>query len=301
MKLVWIAACCGLFLGTTASGGANPAPAPKKLDGPNAHKLVAVAAGKWHVGEKGHDLNPPRHVELKAYLIADAETTNAQFAKFVEATGYVTDAERRGSAQTFRKGEPEWKWPRMEGSNWKFPFGPDGAKAADQPEHPVTQISAADAAAYCKWLGGRLPTLEEWEVAARAGSTTRFPWGAEFDVKAANVWNGVTHARNTKEDGWELTAPVRSFPANAWGLHDVIGNVFEYCTGLPRGVAQREDHPLTAARGGSWWCSNNTCKFFNLVDIGTMELHGSLPNQGFRIVFNGASAPSAPATSSPPR
>lgn len=264
---------------------ADEAPRPKQ-PGPNGHLLVAVPAGEWRVGESGHGLNPPRTVRLKAFLVADAETTNAQFATFVKETGHVTDAEKRGVAQVFRPDQPEWKWVDVKGATWKCPFGPDGKTAAELPEHPVTQISAADAAAYCKWLGGRLPSLAEWEVAARAGSTARHPWGAAFHPNAANIWNGATHARNTREDGWELTAPVRSYAPNAWGLYDVIGNVFEYCSDLPAGVRQRADHPLTAARGGSWWCSKDTCRFFNLVDIGTMERHGSLPNQGFRIVFD---------------
>lgn len=285
------AAVLALAASAQAGAPASESQIRGKQSGPNGHKLVTVAAGTYRVGVKGHDVNPPRNVELKAYLVADAETTNGQFAKFVEATGYRTDAERRGSAQVFRYGQPEWKWPVVKGAHWRCPFGPDEKKASDFPNHPVTQISGADAAAYCQWLEGRLPTLTEWEVAARAGVSTPYPWGKEFDVKAANVWTGATHGVNTKEDGWELTAPVRSFPPNAWGLYDVIGNVFEYCSDLPKSVPPRDDHPLAAARGGSWWCSRTTCQFFNLIDIGTMESHGSLPNQGFRIVFDGTKAP----------
>ena len=154
------------------------------------------------------------------------------------------------------------------------------------PQHPVTCLSAADAAAYCAWAGGRLPTQAEWETAARAGSATLYPWGAKFDAKKANIWNGVTHAKNTMEDGWEFTAPVRSYAANAWGLHDVIGNVFEFVSDIPAGVKQKRTQPLTSARGGSWWCSARPCKAFNLVDNGTMPLHGSLPNQGFRLAMS---------------
>jgi formylglycine-generating enzyme len=251
-----------------------------------------VAGGEYKIGAKGHATNPPRTVKLEPCWISDAETTNAQFAKFVRETGWRTDAERRGSAQIFRYGEAEWVWIETPGACWWRPRGPEGPDAAkDLPEHPVTCISAADAAAYCRWAGGRLPLQAEWEVAARAGSRHRYPWGAVFSAKLANTWNGVTHARNTMEDGWEFTAPVRSFPPNAWGLHDVIGNVFEYVADIPPGVKQKPKQPLTSARGGSWWCSARTCKAYNLFDNGTMALHGSLPNQGFRMAVSAAPAP----------
>ena len=259
----------------------------KKVAGKNGHQFVAVAAGEYKVGAQGHGTNPLRTVKLAAFHIADAETTNAQFAAFIAATGHKTDAERRGKAHIFRYGEPEWRWIETAGANWRHPRGPAGPDALQKlPQHPVTCLSAADAAAYCAWAGGRLPTQAEWETAARAGSATLYPWGAKFDAKKANTWNGVTHAKNTMEDGWEFTAPVRSYAANAWGLHDVIGNVFEFVSDIPAGVKQKRTQPLTSARGGSWWCSARTCKAFNLVDNGTMPLHGSLPNQGFRLAMS---------------
>lgn len=256
----------------------------KKTAGKNGHLFVAVPAGEYTIGAKGHGLNPLRTVKLAAFQIADAETTNAQFAAFITATSYRTDAEKRGKAHIFRYGEREWVWIETAGAHWRRPRGPAGPDALEKlAQHPVTCISAADAAAYCAWAGGRLPTQVEWEAAARAGSATLYPWGTRFEPKKANTWNGVTHAKNTLGDGWEFTAPVRSYPANALGLHDVIGNVFEYVSDLPAGVKQRRTQPLTSARGGSWWCSARTCKAYNLVDIGTMARHGSLPNQGFRL------------------
>jgi sulfatase modifying factor 1 len=279
---LWLAA-----FGPLASSSPGKSAAPAKVAGPNGHQLVPVAAGEYKIGARGHPTNPPRTAKLEACLISDAETTNAQFARFVGATGYRTDAERRGSAHIFRYGEAEWKWIDTAGASWRRPRGPEGPDAVkDLPEHSVTSVSAADAAAYCKWAGGRLPTQAEWEVAARAGSREKYPWGAKFHPDKANIWNGLTHAKNTKEDGWEFTAPVRSFPPNAWGLHDVIGNVFEFVSDLPPGTKQKSDQPLTSARGGSWWCSKHTCNAFNLEDNGTMPLHGSLPNQGFRLAVN---------------
>jgi sulfatase modifying factor 1 len=267
-----------------AESPANPQIA--KSNGPNGHKLVIVPAGQYAVGEKSHGLNPYRRVSLESYRIADAETTNAQFSAFVSKTKYVSEAEKRGSSLVFRTDQPEWRWVDAKGAHWRCPQGPDDPfTAAKNPDYPVTQISLVDAEAYCRWVGGRLPTHVEWEVAARGGSVHNFPWGSEYDPKLANIWNGTTHRKDSKLDGFEFLAPVRSFPANAWGLHDVIGNVFEYVSDLPYGTKPNPSKPVSAARGGSWWCSKNTCRFFNLVDTGTMLKNASLPNQGFRVVF----------------
>jgi sulfatase modifying factor 1 len=279
-----LSACgCSNFHRNVAApvGSASPSTAR-----PNGHVLIRVSAGTYVVGAPHHPRNPQRTVRLKSFLIADAETTNAQFKKFVEATEYVTDAEKRGYGLVSREGMLDWAWDEVRGASWRHPSGPAGPSAEDLPDHPVTQISGADAEAYCKWLGGRLPTLDEWEVAARAGSRSRWPWGDTFDPHKANVWNGTNHVHNTREDGWVYTSPVRSFPPNAWQLYDVIGNVFEYCSDLPRDAALRGASELVAGRGGSWWCSSGTCNYFNLEDIGTMDRHGTLSNQGFRIAFS---------------
>ena len=108
--------------------------------------------------------------------------------------------------------------------------------------------------------------------------------GPEFDPQRANVWNGENHHKNTLEDGFRFTSPARSFPANALGLYDVIGNIFEYCSGFSATRSYGETNNLISGRGGSWWCSAGTCNSFNLVTIGAMDIHGSLCNQGFRIV-----------------
>jgi sulfatase modifying factor 1 len=267
---------------TWAAGCASHPP----LDPVTDSRLIRVPAGEYQIGAEGNQGNPPRRVTLSEFFIADAETTNREFGRFVAATGYRTDAERIGHGLVAREGMADWAWNEVAGAHWRRPFGPAGPGADDLLDHPVTQISGADAAAYCRWAGGRLPTLAEWEVAARAGARTRWPWGGEFEPRRANTWNGPDHRVNTRADGWLYTAPVRSFPPNAWGLHDVIGNVFEYCSDLPPGVASSSRSGIVAGRGGSWWCSFGTCDFFNLEDIGVMPLHGSLANQGFRIVFD---------------
>src|SRR4029077_1594415 len=111
-------------------------------------------------------------------------------------------------------------------------------------------------------------------------------WGDQFDASrkpAANIWNGQSHLHNTLEDGFLYTAPVRSFPPNSWSLYDVIGNVFEYCSDVGVDADGMQDPKISTGRGGSWWCSAGTCDFYNLVDIGQMDVHGALCNQGFRV------------------
>jgi len=261
---------------------------PQHSKGPNGHELILAPAGDYAIGGKDSPRNRYRTVHLAAYWIADAETTNEQFAKFVAATHYVTDAERRGFGKVFVEGMPDWAWKEAPGAHWRKPRGAEGPSWEEIKSHPVTQISGADAQAYCRWAELRLPTLEEWEVAARAGATTRYPWGDDYNPKMANTWNGANHLKNTLEDGYVYTAPVKSYPPNAWGLYDVIGNVFEYCSGRLPGTSSGDEKRFICGRGGSWWCSANTCHFFNLVDIGAMDLHGSLANQGFRVVKTAA-------------
>jgi formylglycine-generating enzyme len=256
--------------------------------GLNGHRLISIAEGQYKVGVGGNAVNPERNIRLKQFWVSDAETTNEQFSRFVDTTGYRTDAERRGYGMVAIEGMLDWAWNEVIGASWRWPQGTNGPSAASLPTHPVTQISGADAEAYCKWVEGRLPTIDEWEVAARAGVETRWPWGNRYDASKANTWDGADHRHNTRLDGWLYTSPVRSFPANAWGLYDVIGNVFEYCAGLPAGLRTGADSRLIAGRGGSWWCSANTCNFYNLEDIGSMVREGSLSNQGFRVVFDDA-------------
>lgn len=243
--------------------------------------FVTVPAGEYSVGAENRLDNPLRKVTLKAYEISKYEVTNQQFYEFVQATRYVTDAERRGNAMVFEPGLAEFKWKQDRTANWHYPNGLSRGGIRDKMNHPVTTISVYDAEQYCKWAGVRLPSLEEWEVAARAGTSGPqfFATGAIGDY--ANIWHGRNHLKADVSDGYMTTSPVGSFLPNPWGLYDVYGNVFEFCSGrLTTARTATSRH----SRGGSWWCSKNSCCFFNSVDVGSVNPRASFSNQGFRVV-----------------
>jgi formylglycine-generating enzyme required for sulfatase activity len=182
------------------------------------------------------------------------EVTNAQFARFVEATGYVTVAERTPKAEDYPgvppenlvagsavfspsdhavdlTGPPVW-WKYVRGACWKHPEGP-GSSVQGRENHPAVHICWEDAAAYAKWAGKRLPTEAEWEFAARGGlDRKRFSWGDELrpdDKWLANIFQGEFPHKNTAEDGYKTTAPAGTYPPNGYGLVDMAGNVWEWC------------------------------------------------------------------------
>lgn len=228
---------------------------------------VHIPAGTYAVGEKGHIQNPLRQVNTSGFDISVTELTNASFEKFVQATGYITDAERLKDAMVFVPGLPEFRWLEDSTASWRFPNGKSRGGIAEKMEHPVTTISYHDATVYCMWAKVRLPTLDEWEIASRGTSV-------------GNIWHGRNHLQADNSDGYMYTAPVGSFLPNALGLYDMFGNVFEFCSGALRGDRKNVVH----ARGGSWWCSKNACSFFNATDIGRVHVRASFSNQGFRVV-----------------
>lgn len=243
---------------------------------------MRVPAGVYLVGEKDDLRNPLRNVHTKGFSIGIYEITNAQFAEFVSATQYVTLAERGHNGMVFEPGLKEFRWIKDPTAYWKFPNGVKRGTITDKMDHPVTCISYEDAQAYCKWAKVRLPSLDEWEIAARAGTRSRYffgdtPTGIQ---QYANIWHGKNHLLPDTSDGYLTTSPVGSFKPNAWGLYDVYGNVFELCQGrLPNDKAHR-----VHARGGSWWCSKASCCYFNSADIGTIVDSASFSNIGFRVV-----------------
>lgn len=241
--------------------------------------FVRIPAGDYWVGEKGHPLNPLRKVHVNSYYIAATEVTNRQFDEFVQATNYRTDAERLKNALVFEPGLQEFKWKEDSTACWRYPNGKSRGGIADKMDHPVTTISYTDIQAYCRWAKVRLPTLDEWEIASRAGARSAYFWGDDISQigKYANIWHGHDHLVADSSDGYMYTAPVGSFAPNKFGLYDVYGNVFEFCEGHLKN--ERTVH----ARGGSWWCSQHACSYFNSVKIGRVNPHASFSNQGFRV------------------
>ena len=188
---------------------------------------------------------PIRRVLLDPFFIDACAVTNAQFAQFVKAANYKTEAEAFGwsfvfhslvppkAAATVNKAvlEAPWWWP-VTGACWRRPEGP-GTSVVKRPNHPVVHVSWNDAAAYCQWAGKRLPTEAEWECAARGGLVQkRYPWGDELTPDGkhhSNIWQGRFPEHNTAEDGHVAAAPARSFPPNGYGLYNMTGNVWEWC------------------------------------------------------------------------
>lgn len=200
----------------------------------------------------------PEHVaEVSGFYMDATEVTNAQFAEFVEATGYETLAETglapedfpeanpkdlQGGSNVFKKTDGRidpwvgsaWRWWAFTpGATWKTPEGP-GSSIENKMDHPVSCVNYDDAQAYAKWAGKRLPTEAEWERAAKAGHDAEtYSWGEEMLVDGkwmANVYQGEFPTTQEQEDGYLLTAPVKSYPANDWGLYDMAGNVWEICS-----------------------------------------------------------------------
>ncbi len=247
------------------------------------HGFVTIPAGRYRIGKAGRVDNPARTVTLKSYEIAKTETTNAEFAAFVAATGYVTDAERFHNAMVFSPPLKEFRWIHDPTAFWRYPNGKTRGGIEGKEDHPVTTISFHDALEYCKWAKVRLPSLEEWEAACRAGTKTDYFFGSTPARigEYANVWHGRDHMKPDASDGYMYTSPVGSFKPNPLGLYDMYGNVFEFCSGHV--ASDRGNKNVGHARGGSWWCSKNSCCFFNSIDIGQANIRVSFSNQGFRV------------------
>ena len=248
--------------------------------------FINIKRGKYTIGEKEHFYNPLKKVKLKAFQISRYEITNKQFKQFIESTDYITLAEKNKDAFVFRLGLAEFEWTQDSTANWKFPNGVSKGGIEDKMNHPVTCISYIDAKAYCKWAEVRLPTFEEWEIASRGGQNEKrhyFEGAPEAIYQHANIWHGKTHLMKYEGEDYVTTSPVGSFKPNQFGLYDIYGNVFEFCSNKPEAFSIYKN--VTVTRGGSWWCSLYACGFFNSVDIGRVQKEATFSNNGFRVVL----------------
>ncbi len=263
--------------------------------------MVRIPAGTFLMGGGDDEAFPDdgeapvREVHVGEYYIDATAVTNAQFAAFVKATGYRTDAERFGWSFVFHAfvtGEARRRilagvipqapwWLPVEGASWRTPEGP-GSDIARRQNHPVVHVSWHDATAYATWAGKRLPTEAEWEKAARGGLVqARYPWGDEFTPRGyhrCNTWQGSFPIHDTGEDGFTGTAPVTAYRPNGYGLYNVSGNVWEWCADWfspDWHVPEREDTRVDprgpdegsgkVLRGGSYLCHASYCNRYRVA------------------------------------
>ena len=305
--------------------------------------MVLIAAGEFNMGStEGQPNEEPVHVvRIKAFWMDETEVTNAQFREFVEATGYITQGEKSFSAEEYPNAPLEallagsliftktdgpvplddhmrW-WTFVPGADWRHPQGPESS-IDGLDDHPVVCISWEDAAAYAKWAGKRLPTEAEWEYAARGGlKGSTYAWGEEFAPEGeiqANLWQGDFPHENTNEDGFALTAPVKSYKPNGYGLYDISGNVWEFVQDwydpdyymkspefAPDGPTEAQvldpgsrlrrnsdnrpqlaTTPHKVIRGGSFLCNDCYCKGYRPSARQIADMITSTNHTGFRCV-----------------
>ena len=311
-----------------AAGAACKTPAAKSAKGAGPNGMVWIPGGSFTMGtDQGYrDEKPVRQVKVDGFWIDPHEVTNAQFSQFVEDTGYKTVAEKPpepipnappelmkpGSAVFKQPGAvasadiTQW-WHYVPGANWRQPEGP-GSSIQGRENHPVVHIAHEDALAYAKWAGRSLPTEAQWEFAARAGAESTFPWGDSLAPEGkhmANTWTGTFPTKNSKADGYVFSAPVGCFPANANGLYDMIGNVWEWtadwyapghdarATDNPAGPPKEKSHdrrnpgfPVKVIKGGSYLCAPNYCMRYRPAARHAQDTGLGTNHIGFRTVLN---------------
>lgn len=255
-----------------------------------ASKMVYFEGETITVGSEEGEMNesPVHQVSVDPFYISENLVTVAEFREFVEATGYVTEAEKFGNSGVFDV--ETGTWSLVEGANWRQPFGPDGESAKD--DHPVTQVSWNDAIAYCEWAGVRLPTEMEWEFAAKGGkdSNNRFSWGDELVSQTgfeANVWQGKFPDSLSVEDGYLYTSPVGVYGKTEAGLTDMGGNVWEWTSDTYRlyeGNRYRipMDENKKVIRGGSFLCDSTVCFSYRVSARSFNTRESATFHMGFR-------------------
>ncbi|MBX2987164.1 MAG: formylglycine-generating enzyme family protein [Bdellovibrionaceae bacterium] len=299
-----------------------------------------IPGGTFLMGSNHHypEEAPAHRVRVDGFWMDKTPVTNADFARFVQATGYVTFCEKPIEASHYPGARPEmlqpasvvfvappgpvdlrdphqW-WHFIPGANWRQPQGP-GSSIEQRLDHPVVHVSFADVQAYLKWTSKKLPTEAEWEYAARGGHEAReFSWGDELEPagrQLANVWQGQFPWQNLEKDGFHGTSPVGAFPANDYGLLDMIGNVWEWTADWyaprhpeekqkaccipknPRGPQESESHdprvplkiPRKVMKGGSHLCAPNYCRRYRPAARMAQPVDTSTSHLGFRGVVRG--------------
>jgi formylglycine-generating enzyme required for sulfatase activity len=257
---------------------------------------------------QGDGEGPVRPVTLSAFRIDPYPVTNALFEKFVEETGYQTEAERFGWSFVFWAQIPAEKlpelvedtvaaapwWCKVPGASWKMPEGP-GSCTDKRRDHPVVHVSWNDAQAYCLWSGQRLPTEAEWEYAARGGLEQKlYPWGDKLrpgGEHMCNIWQGDFPRVDTAEDGYAGTCPVDAFPPNGYGLYSLSGNTWDWCSDWfspvhpesarvdPRGPQAGD---ARVVKGGSFLCHKSYCNRYRVAARTSNSPDSSTSHMGFR-------------------
>jgi formylglycine-generating enzyme required for sulfatase activity len=311
-------------------------------DGPIPENMVWIPGGEFSMGgvnpvgmqdggnESMNDARPVHRVHVKGFLMDATEVTNKQFAAFVKATGYVTVAELKPTKEEFPDAPEEnlvagsvvftpatvpdlsnyylW-WNYVRGANWKHPLGPNSDLRGKE-DYPVVHIAWEDAQAYAKWAGKRLPTEAEWEFAARCGNAgDLYTWGNQFKPDGkwmANIYEGKFPQYDDGKDGFAGIAPVKQFLSNGYGLYDIAGNVWEWCSDWydvdyyktfandkvaedPQGPAISNDPNEPGAkkkvmRGGSFLCTDQYCTRYMVGTRGKGEYRSGTNHLGFRCV-----------------
>jgi formylglycine-generating enzyme required for sulfatase activity len=275
--------------------------------------MVTVPAARYRMGDDsewsyaGDGEGPVHDVELMAYRIDPYAVTTQQFAEFVDATGWRTDAERYGWSFVFGGLLPDdfeptrgvqsapW-WRQVMGADWRHPEGPHSDNS-NRLDHPVVHVSWTDAQAYCTWSRTRLPTEAEWEAAARGGLAGHpFPWGDELEPGGGhrmNVFQGEFPGGNTAADGFVGTAPVDTFEPNGYGIFNMTGNVWEWCADW-MDIGYYAESPQVAPlgpatgssrvqRGGSYLCHASYCRRYRVSARFASAPDSSTGNVGFRV------------------
>lgn len=300
--------------------------------------MMWIPGGTFRMGSDHHypEEAPSHRVTVDGFWIDKTPVTNRQFKQFMKATGYVTLAEippdpkdypgalphmlYAGSLVFTPPREPidlrnwaEW-WSFVKGADWRHPYGPK-TNINVHDNHPVVHVSYSDALAYAKWVGKELPTEAEWEFAARGGrDSAEFAWGDEFTpggAHMANTWQGEFPRQNLGQDGFERTSPVTAFPPNGYGIHDMIGNVWEWTSDWyspkhetdapkaccipenPRGGREDQSYdacqpniriPRKVLKGGSHLCAPNYCRRYRPAARHAEPVDTSTSHVGFRCV-----------------